>query len=71
MNKKTSLFLHRIRKRHHLSGKEMARLLNVSQQQISRYESGKTQLTLNLVSSYLKIFNIDWEDFINEVKNQK
>lgn len=49
----------------------MARLLNVSQQKISRYESGKTQLTLNLVSSYLKIFNISWEDFIYELNNKK
>ncbi|MEX6277175.1 helix-turn-helix domain-containing protein [Providencia hangzhouensis] len=50
---------------------ELAILLKISQQQVSRYEM-ETQLTIGRVNQYLEIFGLDWNYFTNEViKNAK
>lgn len=60
-------FLRKKRKEKMISGTEMGRLIHVSQQQVSRYENGKTNLTIEVLSNYLTILNISWIDFIYSV----
>ncbi|HEI9803898.1 TPA: helix-turn-helix transcriptional regulator, partial [Proteus mirabilis] len=41
------IFLRKARKEKNMTGKQLARLMNVSQQQISRYEIGATAITVD------------------------
>jgi len=59
-----------LRKQNGISEKELAMLLNVSQQQISRYEHGKTQLTIVKINQYLTVFGLNWKDFIEGLKKE-
>ncbi|HEC8327575.1 MULTISPECIES: helix-turn-helix domain-containing protein [Providencia] len=60
-------YLRGIRKEQNLTGSELAKKLNVSQQQISRYETGKTKLTFEMMDTILALFNKSWRDFFNHV----
>lgn len=70
INDIASSFLKRIRKQNGITEGELATLLKVSQQQVSRYENGKTQLTIVKINQYLNIFGINWEDFIKGIKKK-
>ena len=70
INDIASSFLKRIRKQNGLTEGELAILLKVSQQQVSRYENGKTQLTIVKINQYLNIFGINWDDFIEGIKKK-
>lgn len=70
INDIASSFLKRIRKQNGLTEGEVAILLKVSQQQVSRYENGKTQLTIVKINQYLNIFGINWDDFIEGIKKK-
>lgn len=50
-----------------LNGSDLGRLLNISQQQISRYERGITSLTLHQLELFLRALAVSWESFIREV----
>ncbi|AXH63856.1 helix-turn-helix transcriptional regulator [Providencia huaxiensis] len=67
INKEIGQYLRGIRKEQNLTGGELARRLNISQQQISRYETGKTKLTFEMMDTILIIFNKSWRDFFNHV----
>lgn len=72
LNSAASSFLKKLRKQNGITEGELAILLKISQQQVSRYENGKTQLTIERVNQYLEIFGLDWNYFTNEViKNAK
>ncbi|QNP18552.1 helix-turn-helix domain-containing protein [Providencia rettgeri] len=72
LNSAASSFLKKLRKQNGITEGELAILLKISQQQVSRYENGKTQLTIGRVNQYLEIFGFDWNYFTNEViKNAK
>ncbi|WP_241748274.1 helix-turn-helix domain-containing protein, partial [Providencia rettgeri] len=72
LNSAASSFLKKLRKQNGITEGELAILLKISQQQVSRYENGKTQLTIGRVNQYLEIFGLDWNYFTNEViKNAK
>lgn len=60
-------YLRGIRKEQNLTGRELAKKLNVSQQQISRYETGRTKLTFEMMDTILTLFNKTWRDFFNHV----
>lgn len=66
-NKLACAFIKNIRKRNNVTETELAGLLNLSQQQISRYENGKTQLTLNRLNQYLNVFGVNWCSFIKSI----
>ncbi|MDK3009847.1 helix-turn-helix transcriptional regulator [Providencia rettgeri] len=51
------VFLRKSRKEKNLTGKQLAKLMHVSQQQISRYETGKTSLTIDQLSQLLNILD--------------
>lgn len=50
-----------------LNGSDLGRLLNISQQQVSRYERGMTALTLYQLERFLRVLAVSWESFIWEV----
>ncbi|MEQ5149856.1 helix-turn-helix domain-containing protein [Providencia stuartii] len=43
-----------------LTGKELGQLMHVSQQQVSRYEAGVTNLTISQLNQYLMVLGISW-----------
>lgn len=67
INKEIGQYLRGIRKERNLTGEELAKRLNISQQQISRYETGKTKLTFEMMDTILLIFNKSWRDLFNHV----
>lgn len=63
-NKKTGLFIKCKRKELGLTGQDLAIILNVSQQQISRYENGTTNITVTLLNNILMILDSSWSEFL-------
>lgn len=53
------------RKMNGLSLYDIAKMINVSEQQQSRYERGINRINLDRLSQYADIFNIDLLDFFN------
>ncbi|WP_109400749.1 helix-turn-helix transcriptional regulator [Proteus sp. TJ1640] len=58
-----------------LSGEQLGLLLNVSQQQISRYENAETSVNIETLYVILQTLDKNWEDFyyhvIREYENKK
>jgi transcriptional regulator with XRE-family HTH domain len=50
-----------------ISGNELADLLNKSQQQISRYERGVSNITIDVLMLILYTFNTPVDDFFKDV----
>lgn len=63
-------FLRSARKEKNMTGKELAGLMNVSQQQISRYETGKTNLTLDQLSLLLVFLDKTWSELIKVIQEE-
>ncbi|WP_369308784.1 helix-turn-helix domain-containing protein [Providencia rettgeri] len=53
-----------LRKRRLLSGKELANLLNISQQQVSRYERGICNITIDMLIQVLSVLKMPIQDFL-------
>ncbi|HHR5901567.1 TPA: helix-turn-helix domain-containing protein [Providencia alcalifaciens] len=58
------------RKMNGLSLYDIAKMINVSEQQQSRYERGINRINLDRLSQYAEIFNIDLLDFFNLSENE-
>ena len=54
--------LYEVRKKHGLSQKKVAELLNIPQQQYSRYENGKFDIPVRYIITLCKFYGIssDW-----------
>lgn len=61
-------FLRKSRKNKNMTGKELAFLMNVSQQQISRYETAKTKITLEKLNIILNLLDKTWVDLISIIQ---
>ncbi|ELX8380776.1 helix-turn-helix domain-containing protein [Providencia vermicola] len=70
INKKIGAYIRRIRKEKNYSGYQLATMLNVSQQQVSRYETGQTKLTFEMVDGILLALNKTWKDLFNAVMDE-
>ncbi|MGC6599870.1 helix-turn-helix domain-containing protein, partial [Escherichia coli] len=46
-----------------LTGAQLGELLDVSQQQISRYENGITSINIETLDMILKLLDADWSEF--------
>lgn len=57
--------IRKIRKNKGYAGKELASQLNLSQQQISRYERGENQLTIDMLFNVLILLDVSLPQFIN------
>lgn len=56
---------HRLKKG--LSGSQLSDKLNISQQQISRYERGICSISIDKLDHVLKTLEVDWSDFFFSV----
>ncbi|MGJ3355450.1 helix-turn-helix domain-containing protein [Providencia sp. Je.9.19] len=63
-------FLRKARKDKNMTGQQLAKLMHVSQQQISRYENGKTPLTIDTLSQILKLLDKTWPELIFFVQEE-
>ncbi|MEQ5033504.1 helix-turn-helix transcriptional regulator [Morganella morganii] len=59
-----------LRKENNLSGYELGNLTGISQQQISRYESGCSCLTLNMLINILFALNSTLDEFLYRLSVQ-
>ncbi|OAT37509.1 MrpJ family protein [Proteus myxofaciens ATCC 19692] len=53
-----------------MTGAELAQKLNISQQQISRYERGVSRISADMLLHILSIFNVSVNDFFERVSNR-
>ncbi|WP_272662696.1 helix-turn-helix domain-containing protein [Providencia sp. PROV111] len=67
LNKRIGLFLRKNRLNADLTGKELGQLMYISQQQISRHETGVCNLTITQLDNYLMVLGVSWSEFIREV----
>ncbi|MBX6957362.1 MULTISPECIES: helix-turn-helix domain-containing protein [Providencia] len=58
------LILKRQRKKLGLSGSEVAKLLHISQQQVSRYERGLTSFNVNVLLRFFSVLNMNEREII-------
>ncbi|WP_368877480.1 helix-turn-helix domain-containing protein [Providencia vermicola] len=59
--------IHKLRKERLMTGVELAKVVNVSQQQISRYECGVCNLTIDTLIVILNALDVSLTDFFNQV----
>lgn len=59
----------KLRKERGLTGADLAMILNVSQQQVSRYERGINRIDIDTLFSISSSFKIDMHYFLNELYN--
>ncbi|EMD0829198.1 helix-turn-helix transcriptional regulator [Morganella morganii] len=57
----------RLRNARKMSGKSLGDIIGVSQQQVSRYESGTTELTIGRIKEISTIFDMNLWQFLNIV----
>ena len=63
----TARYLKSARIEKSLTGAELGKLINLSQQQISRYENGKSIVSIDSLDAYLSALGKDWQDYFNKV----
>lgn len=63
----TGNFIKRCRVSKSMTGQQLGEILNVSQQQISRYERGETSINIETLGRILSILDKDWSDFFLSV----
>ncbi len=59
--------IYRIRRSRVMTGKELAIQLNVSQQQVSRYERGICNITVDTLILILNVLNVSIDEFFKHV----
>ncbi|ROR60343.1 UNVERIFIED_ORG: helix-turn-helix protein [Providencia alcalifaciens] len=66
INVKVGKLIKRKRIERGLTGKELALMLNISQQQVSRYECGANRITIDNIVKISHLLNVDAIYLINE-----
>lgn len=69
MNKITidiGMKIRNLRKSHCMTEKELANLLGISQQHMSRYENGKVNIHIDMIYKIKNIFGINIDYFFND-----
>lgn len=67
LNNKIGLYIRTARKNQGITEKQLAKLIFISQQQVSRYERGINSISLELVFNILNVLNIPIDDFIEKI----
>ncbi|WP_311749321.1 helix-turn-helix domain-containing protein [Proteus terrae] len=65
------MYIRNARKSKSLSAKQLGTLLNVSQQQISRYENALNSINIETLNAILTILDKDWSDFLEHILKNK
>ncbi|MEI9697082.1 helix-turn-helix transcriptional regulator [Moellerella wisconsensis] len=68
ISSRVGAFLRIARKEKKMTGKQLALLMNISQQQISRYEIGITSITLDQLEKLLIVLDKKWSDVIKFIE---
>lgn len=71
LRKNIGIYIRNARNDKSLSGKRLGELLNVSQQQISRYENAMTSINIETMNAILIILDKDWFDFLDYIMKNK
>ncbi|MBW5406061.1 helix-turn-helix domain-containing protein [Morganella morganii] len=58
-----------LRKKRGMSGVDLAAELGISQQQISRYETGQSQISVGQLLTVISVFGLSPEAFFTEIRN--
>lgn len=69
LNSMVSLYFKNLRKKQRIKGYELAKKLGLSQQQLSRYETGKVNFNITLINQLMIELEGNWADFINKTVN--
>ncbi|HHR6132336.1 TPA: helix-turn-helix domain-containing protein [Providencia alcalifaciens] len=67
MRNRLGLYIRYVREQKRLSGSELAKRLNVSQQQVSRYENGVTTVNLCMMNKMVHALDLRWDEFIHQI----
>ncbi len=67
MLRRFGLYIRYAREQKRLSGSELARRLNVSQQQVSRYENGESTVNLLMMNKIVHALGLSWDELIRQV----
>lgn len=67
LNENIGLFIRSSRKSRGLSERDLAKLIFVSQQQVSRYERGVTSLSFGSILTILNVLNVSVDEFIEHI----
>ncbi|KLN96361.1 helix-turn-helix domain-containing protein, partial [Moellerella wisconsensis] len=68
ISSRVGAFLRIARKEKKMTGKQLALLMNISQQQISRYEIGITSITLDQLEKLLIVLDKKWSDVMKFIE---
>lgn len=60
------IVINRLRRENNLTGKDFARMLNISQQQVSRYERGISNYTVDMLMLMAIVLNEPFENIIKD-----
>ncbi|HHR6130773.1 TPA: helix-turn-helix domain-containing protein [Providencia alcalifaciens] len=63
-------FIRKSRIRMGLTGAQLADLINMSQQQVSRYETGRSKLSLDQLDELLNVLGRSWSELIDFIENK-
>ncbi|EOW0440665.1 helix-turn-helix domain-containing protein [Providencia rettgeri] len=63
-------YLRKTRMRKGLTGSELGKLMGISQQQISRSERGKTQVSFSYVCNHMVTLGLSLDDFFSFLKKE-
>ena len=69
LNSMVSLYFKNLRKKQRIKGYDLAKKLGLSQQQLSRYETGKVNFNITLINQLMIELEGNWADFINKTVN--
>ncbi|MGJ3355340.1 helix-turn-helix domain-containing protein [Providencia sp. Je.9.19] len=67
LRKNIGFFIRESRVNRSLTGGQFAKLINVSQQQVSRYENGLTNMSIDMLNSIFIVLGVEWQDFYRKV----
>lgn len=68
LSEKVGFLIRELRSSKKMSGKQLASMIGVSQQQISRYESGKSKLTIDQLETISSAFDMSIWIFMNTLQ---
>lgn len=68
INKEAGRLIKKLRINHNMSEENLGAIVGLSQQQISRYENGSSQLTLRMVERLSGVFHITLWEYIDMLK---
>lgn len=67
LKKDVGNYIRSSRKDKFMTGRQLGKLLHISQQQISRYERGESSINIETLGKILSLLDKDWDDFFFSV----